>query len=328
MNRNLTTTLLTIIAAGSAGFGGGYYYATRIERKASAGRDHADAINKTSNAGSDAGNLTDAELVSQYAESVGRDQLPFKDQAEFLLLYQRLEQQKAAFTKRSKTAAEEIVKFLGPPGSVSTLQNSRTQNSNNTENDAVHRQRLNPAVREALVDLLASVDPERAAGDLSIRLLDTNETSRVRAKCAGKLAKLDPKQAIPALVDALEKAAERPWDNCRAIVESLQDIKGPEAESAVLRAFQRQTTEPGLRTACAQALGLLHSTASIPALEANIRFETRDHYVRREAVRSLLKIDPEKAAAVIADQIPKEVDPPFKLFLEDVQSLSKQSVKK
>ncbi|MFN0207521.1 MAG: HEAT repeat domain-containing protein [Planctomycetota bacterium] len=325
MNRNITTILL-IIVAGSAGFGGGYYYVTRMERTAGAGQNQTSGTSQGANSGAVASSRSNAELVADYAESVGRDQLPFKDQAEFLLLYQKLDQQKAMLAERGSAAGEEIIKFLGPAGSVSMLQNAGSQG--NAENDAILRRRLNPAVREALVDLLASVDPARAAEDLSIRLLDTNETSRVRSKCAGKLATLDAARSVPALVTALDSASESAWDNCRSIVEALQYIKGPEAESAILRAFQRQTTESGLKTACAQALGILNSKNFIPALEANIRFETRDHYVRREAVRSLVKIDSAKAAEVIKDQIPKELDPPFMTFLESVLSEMNRLAKK
>jgi hypothetical protein len=49
-----------------------------------------------------------------------------------------------------------------------------------------------------------------------------------------------------------------------------------------------------------------------------VRHENRDHYVRREAIRALLRIDPDRADTLTLEQIDRETDEAFKSFLVDV----------
>jgi hypothetical protein len=311
MNRTAHVVFI-VTAAAAGGFAAGYFTALRSPHRDS---DGSIATNNPTQDSTSA--FSDASLVAAFAESASRGTRPFDGgQAEYLAHYQKQEQQKAEFAKRGARIAGEIIRFLGPAGTVSKLQANALDDS--MKLDAPVALRLDPAVRAALVEMLATSDRTLASRDLSQRLLDANETSRVRSMCAGQLAHLDREVALPALLEALDKATERPWDNCRAIAEALQAIGGKEAEAGLLKAMQRQTTEPGLRMQCVQALGLFKSKDAAPALETLVRFETRDHYVRREAIRSLLKIDPDHARQVLKEHTPTEADPAFKLFLTDV----------
>lgn len=256
--------------------------------------------------------LTANELIADYAEILTKPKGGFVDQAEYLAVYQKKDAVKKEMLQLGAAGFDAIIQFIGEAGKV---PNGPSDNPN----DARAKQRIDPEVREAMIEFMPDLDATRAVKDLSVRLLDDNEGGRVRARSAGLMAHLDRNIAIPALVEALDRATERHWDGERGIVESLTAITGPEAEAALLKALQRRTTEPGTRSAVAQGLGILNSKAALPSLELIVRHESSDHYVRRDAIRAIVHMDKSKALAIIKEQIPKEKDTAFKEFMMDVQ---------
>lgn len=314
-NTSPLALLVIVLASAAGGFAAGYF---AREPRAAAPEENSNT-NKTAppvsvgDAPAVVGpSASPQALIIDYADSLARWKGPFNDQAEYLEVFQKRNAKKEEIIKMGAPVFQYIIQFLGEPGSVPNV----VREGDNTK----ERRRIDPEIREALIELLPSLDPAAAAKDVAIRLLDTNESGRVRAKCAGLLAHLDKNIGTPALVDALDKASERPWDGARAIVESLQVIKGEQAEAALLQALQRPTTERGLRSATAQALGILNSQKAVPSLELIVRHEASDHYVRRDAIRSIVRIDKAKAIEIINDQILKEKDTEFFLpFLLDIQ---------
>lgn len=303
---------IALVAAG-AGFAGGYFYRDSRSGSAAAANPATQSGGPAATAGAGAISraTTPTEIVLDYSIAVTQWKGPFQDQAEYLEVKQKLDARKEQIVKIGAPAFDAILQFLGEAGHVPAVVAG-------DKNEAEARRRIDPEVREALVDLLPSLDPARAVGDLAKRMNDSNESARVRAKSAGLLAHLDRNVAIPSLVAALDSASERHWDGSRAIVEAMTVQKGPEAEGALIQALQRPTTESGLRAAVAQALGILQCKAAIPSLELIVRHESRDHYVRRDAIRAILRIDKELAIQIVSDQLKKEPDPGYKSFLEDV----------
>jgi hypothetical protein len=175
-----------------------------------------------------------------------------------------------------------------------------------------------PIVRDAIVELLPQLDAQRAAQELGARLNNSSESERVRARAAGELAHLDRAVAVPALLQALDEASDHAWAGARAILEALGLQGGAAVEAAVLQAFVKPTTTAELRVVAVQTLGLLRSKGAVAVLENTVRHEDRDHYIRREAVRALLRIDPTRAKELVSEQIDREPDAAFKEFLKSV----------
>jgi HEAT repeat protein len=289
--------LATVAVAGGAGY---WFGSTRTQ---ASGQPFAGHGNSAAPKDAD-------EAIERFANAAIRWKGPFVDPLDQLDARQKLDAVKQEVVAFGPPAFDSAVRFLGDPSKWNVSDGPTGVNIKNGTRD--------PIVREAIVELMPQLDRERAPKELASRLLSEYESERVRAHCAGELAHLDKNVAIPALVEALDRASEHAWNGSRAIVEALAATGGRDAEEALLRAFQRPTTTPELRNAATAGLGLLKCKDAVPALENTIRHENRDHYLRREAVRALLRIDPARAAEIVADQIPRENDGAFKTFLEDV----------
>lgn len=302
--------ILLFVAACAISAALGFVAGQRSKGSAEAGQPSADGA-KSSGAAA----RTPRETIERYETAVLRWQGPFSDPLEQLAATQKLEATKAEVLALGRPGFSAVVEVLGEPGKVPT----RTPR----EEGAAFGPATDPVIREALVEVLPGLDATAAARDLSVRLLDDNESERVRAKCAGELAHLDRAAALPALVEGLDRASERAWNGCRALTEALGVLGGTAGEEALLRSFLKPTTTQELRIAAAQQLGLLRAQMAVGPLENTIRHEDRDHYVRREAVRALLRIDPERAKVLVTEQIDRESDAAFQEFLKSVAKDSK-----
>lgn len=307
--------IIAFLLFGGASFTAGYFLG-RSPSGAHAAVDRTDAhVSSPAETGRQRSAKT---LVAEYVDAVSKWKGPFKDQAEYLSVYSKLESLKGAVLTAGPEAFGEIIQFLGRAGNV---PNSAEDNLDSNGRSP----RLDGEVRESLITLLPDLDAVAAATDLAKRMNDQNETGRVRAKAAGLLARLNQDVSVPALIEALDAASDRHWDGSRAIIESLGLIGTTPAnrevynqiEASLLKAFQRPTTESGMRLAIAQTLGVLRCETAIPSLELVIAHEGRDHNVRREALRSLKRISEPRAILLARDQITKEKDPAFAEFMND-----------
>lgn len=244
-----------------------------------------------------------ADAAASFAEHVRKNRGPFRDPIEKMRSDEALAKAREAVVSRGPGEFDRVVALLGKPSDPPEVRATK-------ERDA--------EVRQALIELLPALDARRAAPDLASRVLDTNEQLRVRSPSAGLLARLDRAVALPALIQALEGADSNGLGRERAIVEALAHVGGPEAAEAIHKALLRTASDLGMRIALAESLGNLRHAPAWPALESLVRHEESDHYVRREAVRALLKIEPGKATEVVREQIPVEKDPGFKAWLEAV----------
>lgn len=261
------------------------------------------------------------DALAQFASAVVRWQGPFKDPFEQIEATQKVTAFKNEVLRFGRKGFDAAVAFLGNPVELAAAANAAAQTLGEPSPGGARRSipALDPVVRESVIDLLLPLDAERAPAELARRMLDDNESERVRARAAGELGHATRRDvAIPALVEALDRASERAWHGSRAIVESMATLGGPEVSEALLQAFVRPSTSQELRIAVTQSLGLLRASIAIPALENVVRHEDRDHYVRREAVRAILRIDPARAETLTLEQIEREPDVNFKKFLEDV----------
>jgi HEAT repeat protein len=295
----LAALLLVAAAAGSAG-----YFVGRSQAEPRTGRPVVETANDPKDA------------IERFVAATVRWKGPFRDPIDQLDARQKLDAYKAEVLRFGPSAFGPAVDLLGDPVKLAASQAGL--DGVNVDKGKRGSPALDPIVREAVLELLPKLDPERAAPELAARLHNDNETERVRARAAGELAHLDRKVAVPALLDALDKASERAWHGSRAVVEALSALGGSDVEPALLQAFTRPTTSQELRIVVAQALGHLKVKDAVPALENCVRHENRDHYVRREAIRALLRIDPDRADTLTLEQIDRENDEAFKSFLVDV----------
>ena len=248
--------------------------------------------------------------VETYAAAVARWKGPFLDSLDQLDARNKLEAKRGGLTKLGGGAFDAVVAFLGVPGKAQSDGLAVPIERGSLAND--------PVVREELIKVLPMLDATKAVHELAARLANDSESERVRATAAGELSHLDRTVAVPALIEALDVATEHAWTGSRAILDALTLQGGAAAEAAVLQAFTKPTASQELRIASAGALGVMRAKGAVPVLENTVVHEDRDHYVRREAVRSLLRIDPERARELVDEQIPRESDAAFKEFLKDV----------
>jgi HEAT repeat protein len=266
------------LLAAMAGFAAGYAVGT------GSGRAQASAATPSVS--------TPSESIRGYGELLLRKKGTFRDQLELLKAEEQIKAREAELVSMGPRGFDAAVLYL--------------------------ESAADPAVREAVVALLARLDRERAPRELAARLLSSNEHEAARAAAAGALAHLDRAVALPALLASLERTAQRYWAGGRAVVEALAFVGGPEAEEGLLRAFEAPTSDPSLRYACAEALGTLRSAKASESLERVVRHETADHNLRRIAVQALIAIDRKQAAELVRDQLTVEQDPSFRSFLESV----------
>ncbi|MBL8696518.1 MAG: HEAT repeat domain-containing protein [Planctomycetes bacterium] len=318
-NRSVLPLLTTALVAGAIGFGAGVWIATSGHWKPS-GPSTGTGPAVTS-PGETNGSLLPAipELrfpdvataVRAHAEALHKQYGPFQNAAESSHAAQLVVLTRQAVLRFGAPAFEAITTFLGPaPGTTSDggIQPPRS---------GAVRPELNPEVREGLVRILPELDPERAAPELATRLLNDNEHGRVRGSAAGLLGKLDRKIAVPALVKALDDASTHDWAGSRDILDGIQLQGGPEAEEILQKVLARPTTPLEMRIRVCECIGELKVAAAVPALATIIRFEESNHYLRRAAVRALLKIDPARADAAAEAQYPEERDEGFRAWLAE-----------
>ncbi len=171
--------------------------------------------------------------------------------------------------------------------------------------------------RRRILFAVGKIDRERGFSLANEILHRQGEEDNLRAAAAAAMKETDAERAEPILYEFLLNSSSDTLPSLPYIVETIQEIGTQEAKKLLLKVALDPKRAMAVRHRAVDALGYLEMVEAFPHLE-QMASEDANGYLRRNAARALVKIDPGRACPFLRELTTKEIPEDFKLFLADL----------